>query len=39
MLIGGGDDFFNIFFSEIGVGKYVFWVVMVDFEFMVVGMF
>lgn len=35
-IIGGGDDFFNIFFSEIGVGKYVFWVVFVDLEFMVI---
>lgn len=37
-IIGGGDDLFNIFFSEIGVGKYVLRVVFVDLEFIVVGM-
>lgn len=36
MMVGGGDDVFNIFFSEMGVGKYVLCVVFVDLEFMVI---
>lgn len=35
-LVGGGDDVFNIFFLEIGVGKYVFCVVFFDLELIVI---
>lgn len=38
-ILGYGDDFFNMFFSEIGLGKYVFWVIFVDLEFIVIGGF
>lgn len=37
-MVDNGDEFYNMFFSEISVGKYVFWVIYVDLEFSVVGM-